>query len=155
MIIQVNEPEYANIFATIYNSANTLFDDSERYDASGEIFIKQLKDDTNFIYLDEEQKIRGFMSFHKIDRYYELTSLYVERKYQKEKIGYQLLTHFEKQAGKNTILFIKVLKNAYWALNFYQKNGYEFLNDEIYSIITSLGIIEKSWEKILYKKIVP
>ena len=53
------------------------------------------------------------------------------------------------------LTFIKVLKNAYWALNFYQKNGYEFLNDEIYPIITSLGIIEKSWEKILYKKIVP
>ena len=81
MIIQVDTPEYADTFAAIYNSANTLFDNCEQYEATGEIFLPQLKNDENFICL-YRQEVAGFMSFHCHGRYNELTSLYVIRDFQ-------------------------------------------------------------------------
>lgn len=150
MIIPVKENKYAFEFAAIYNSANTLFQESERCDADEKVFYKQLREDYNFIYMSEDE-ICGFMSYHRYEEYYELTSLYIKRECQGRKIGHQLLVHYEKQIEPGSYSIIKVLNNADWALAFYKKHGYQFLNDEMRSIIGSWNMTEKAWEKILYK----
>lgn len=151
MIIPVKEYGYADDFASIFNSANTLFPENERCDADGKVFYNQLKEDDNFLYMNENE-ICGFMSYHKFEEYYELTSLYIKREKQGIRIGHQLLTYFEEQIKNDSYILIKVLNNAYWALDFYQKHGYELLNDEMRNLAGSWNITEKAWEKILYKK---
>lgn len=152
MIIQVDTPEYADIFAAVYNSANTLFENSEQYDATGKIFLPQLKDDENFIYSDGDEVV-GFMSFHCYEQYCELTSLYVKRKFQNRGIGESLIHHFEQKIKPGTPALVKVLKNAPWALSFYQRHGFKFLDAKEAENLKTLGIAEKPWERILYKKL--
>lgn len=151
MIIQTDSQEYADTFAAVYNSANTLFDDNGQYDVTGEIFLPQLKNDENFIYLDEKEVV-GFMSFHCYGQYNELTSLYVKSEFQNRGIGERLMHHFEQKIKPGTLALVKVLNNAPWALNFYKKHKFTFLDDEMTEILKALGIIEKPWERILYKK---
>ena len=91
------------------------------------------------------------MSYHRFREYYELTSLYVRKEYQKTQIGHQLLTHFENQATDHAWMIIKVLNDADWAQNFYQKHGYKALNEEMRMLTESWNMKEKAWEKILYK----
>ncbi|MCM1192122.1 MAG: GNAT family N-acetyltransferase [Butyrivibrio sp.] len=110
MIIQVDTPEYADIFAAVYNSANTLFESSEQYAAAGQLFLPQLENDENFAYF-EEKEIVGFMSFHCYEQYSELTSLYVRREVQNHGIGGQLMRHFEQRINVSTP----------WAMRFYEK----------------------------------
>ena len=114
MIIQVDTPEYADIFAAVYNSANTLFENSEQYS--------------------------------------ELTSLYVKREFQNRRIGESLIRYFEQKMKPGTPALVKVLKNAPWALIFYQKHGFTFLDAKNTETLKALGITEKPWERILYKK---
>lgn len=150
MIIQVKGLHYASDFALIYNSANTLFRKQERCDADETVFYKQLREDQNFIYTEEEM-ICGFLSFHTFAEYHELTSLYVKRDYQRAGIGEQLLTHFESYAKKNldnSCLIVKALRNALWAIHFYQKHGYELLDDRM---ISNWNLTKKAYEMILYK----
>ena len=152
MIIQVDTPEYADIFAAVYNSANTLFENSEQYDATGKIFLPQLKDDENFIYSDGDE-IVGFMSFHCYEHYSELTSLYIKKEVQNQGIGDRLIRFFEQKIRPDTLILVKVLTNAPWALRFYQKHNYAFFDDETAESLRALGLAEKPWEKILYKKL--
>ena len=152
MIIQVDTPEYADIFAAVYNSANTLFENSEQYDATGKIFLPQLKADENFIYSDGDE-VAGFMSFHCHEQYCELTSLYVKREFQNHGIGESLIHYFEQKIKPGTPALVKVLKNAAWALRFYQKHGFTFLDAKKAENLKTLGITEKPWERILYKKL--
>lgn len=152
MIIQVDTPEYADIFAAVYNSANTLFENSEQYDATGEIFLPQLKADENFIYSDGDEVV-GFMSFHCYEQYSELTSLYVKKEFQNRGIGESLIRHFEQKIKPGTSALVKVLKNAPWALRFYQKHGFTFLDAKKAESLKTLGITEKPWEGILYKSL--
>lgn len=153
MIIQVDTPEYADIFAAVYNSANTLFKNSEQYDVTGKIFLPQLKNDENFIYSDGDE-VTGFMSFHCYEQYSELTSLYVKREFQNRGIGESLIHYFEQKLNSGTPALVKVLKNASWALRFYQKYGFTFLDAKKTESLKALGITEKPWEKILYKIII-
>lgn len=151
MIKPVNDLMYANLFASIYNNANTLFPESARCDADEEIFYRQLTEDNNFIYASEND-VCGFVSYHMYAEYYEITSLYVKREYQRMKIGYRLLSFAESQAVSNDYIIVKVLKNAYWALDFYQKHGYK-LYIEVPHLVQAWNLKEKAWEKILYKKV--
>ena len=152
MIIQVNGCKYANEFASIYNSANLLFEENRRCDADEKVFYKQLREDDNFIYM-RANEICGFMSCHRYEEYCELTSLYIKRECQGMKIGHQLLEYFEKQIEHGSYSIIKVLNNADWASAFYKKHGYQILNEEMYNLIRSWNMTEKAWEKILYKKL--
>ncbi len=150
MIKQIRGQEYADIFAAVYNSANTLFDNGGQYDANGEIFLPQLENDENLVYLTGED-IVGFLSFHRHEQYCELTSLYVRKEFQNQGIGEQLICDFEERIEPGTLTLIKVLKNAPWALNFYQKHRYTFLDDTTADALKALGITEKPWERILRK----
>ncbi len=149
MIKPVDDCKYSSIFATIYNSANTLFPPDARSESGEEIFYRQLLEDNNFVYLSENN-ICGFVSYRRVIDYYEITSLYVKRDYQKMKIGHELLVFVESQIDKGSYVIIKVLKNACWALDFYQKHGYKPLNT-MKLFTDNFDLTEKSWEKILYK----
>lgn len=151
MIIQVNEDTYAEKFASVYNSANTLFREDERCDADGKLFYEQLHKDVNFVYFHKKE-LCGFLSYHRFEGYYELTSLYVKREHQKRKIGHQLLTYFEKQIEEDAVIMIKVLKNAPWAIDFYKKHGYGSCDAQMCGKITNGNVIQKGWEIILYKR---
>lgn len=157
MILPINGQNYARDLAAVYNSANTLFPEEQRCDADETVFYRQLQEDRNFLSLDGDT-ICGFMSWRKSAEYAELTSLYVRREYQKTGVGGQLLAHFEEQAADASCLIVKVLRQAPWALAFYEKHGYEPLNEEMRRFIESRGLkaerlIEKAWEKILYKSL--
>ena len=45
MILQVSDPKYLEIFAAVYNSANTLFGENERGAATADTFALQLETD--------------------------------------------------------------------------------------------------------------
>lgn len=149
MIKPANGREDSAVFASIYNSANTLFSQADRCEAGREIFYRQLTEDHNFVYVSGND-ICGFISYHKFTDYDEITSLYVKRDYQRMGIGHQLLSFAESQIGEGNDIMIKVLKNADWALRFYQKYGYKRLKDIQNN--TACNLIEKEWEKIYYKK---
>lgn len=150
MIRLVTGREYAKLFTDIYNSANTLFPESERADAGEEIFYRQLSEDCNFLYVIEGEAC-GFMSWHRCEGRYEVTSLYVKRQCQGRKAGSELLKYFEEHIMEDACILVKVLKNAPWALNFYKKHGYEILREGACDHVIGRNIKEKPWEKILYK----
>lgn len=79
--------EYAEVFADIYNNAIELFEEDARESATADIFIPQLENDVNFIEIQESGDIAAFLSYHQYGNYYELTSLYVKREYQRKGIG--------------------------------------------------------------------
>ena len=149
MIKPVDGDEYAKVFASIYNSANTLFPENARCDAGEEIFYRQLTEDHNFVYIKKDD-VCGFVSYHRFAEYYEITSLYVKRDCQRMKIGHHLLSFAESQIEKDCYIIIKVLKNADWAVRFYQEHGYKPLS-EARDLAQAFNLTEKMWEKILYK----
>ena len=151
MILHVTDRKYLNVFADIYNSANELFAENERGTATADIFESQLINDENYIDVREDGSIDGFMSFRTYGKYYEITSLYIRRECQRKGTGYKLLSHFERQLGNGGVIFVKVLKNAPWSLNFYKKNGYVPVDTEVGKAAKALNITEKAWSVVLYK----
>lgn len=153
MILQVAERKYLDIFADIYNSAIELFEGNARAAATADTFVSQFENDENFIEIQDDGSIAAFMSYHRYGRYCELTSLYVKREFQRKGIGHKLLCHFEQTVDSDGIIFVKVLKNAPWSLNFYEKNGYIPVDAEMKKTAELLNITEKAWSVVLYKDI--
>ena len=151
MVIHVTDQKYLDIFADIYNSAIELFEKNERGAATADTFASQFENDENFIEIQEDGSIAAFMSYHQYGRYYELTSLYVKREFQRKGVGHKLLCCFEQTVGSDGIIFVKVLKNAPWSLNFYTKNGYVPVDAEMKKTAELLNITEKAWSIVLYK----
>lgn len=152
MILPINDLKYADVLAAIYNSANTLFPEEQRRDADGTVFYRQLQEDQNFLYVDGSEPY-GFTSCRRCGDCLELTSLYVKREHQKTGVGRQLLACFEGQANGASCLIVKVLRQAHWALAFYQKHGYRPLGEEERRLLESQGVTEKAWERILCKDV--
>ena len=151
MVLHVTDRKYLNIFAEIYNSAIELFEENARGAATADTFASQLENDENFIELQEDGSIAAFMSYHRYGRYFELTSLYIKREFQRKGVGHKLLCHFEQTVGDDGIIFVKVLKNAPWSLRFYEKNGYISVDAEMRKTAELLNITEKAWSVVLYK----
>lgn len=151
MIKPADDRSYADVFASIYNSAITLFPEEERCDGDGTIFQRQLQEDRNYVYT-EGGRICGFASYHEYEGYFELTSLYVKRECQRMGIGRRLLEYVEGQIGEGALILVKALNNAAWSFDFYGKQGYRLLDEKMREGIKGWGLTEKSREKILYKK---
>lgn len=154
MILRVTDQKYAEIFADIYNNAIGLFAEDVRGAATADVFIPQLENDYNFIETQEEGDIAGFMSYHQYGNCYELTSLYVKCNYQRKGIGKKLLSHMEQSLHNSDVIFVKVLKNAPWSMNFYQGNGFVPVDTEMKESAEVLNIKEKPWSIVLYKRVV-
>ena len=151
MVIHVTDRECLDIFADIYNSAILLFEENARGAATADTFVSQIENDENYIEVQEDGNITAFMSYHRYGRHCELTSLYIKREFQRKGVGRKLLCNFEQLAGSEGIIFVKVLKNAPWSLNFYTKNGYMPVDDEMRKTAELLGITEKPWSVVLCK----
>ena len=154
MIVQITGAKYADIFASIYNSANELFATAEQGAASADTFVSQIEKDINFMDMQANGDFSAFMSYHQYGHFFELTSLYVKKEYQRSGIGSQLFSHLEAQLENGEAIFVKVLKNAPWAQNFYVKHGFLPLNcQELREAAASLNIVEKSYSTVFYKTI--
>lgn len=147
MIRKVESEDFAYQMAEIYNSANELYPEDERYPADADIFYKQIERDKNYVY-EKNGKIVGFMSYHKYEQYYELTSLYIHLEYQKKGIGEDLLTFFEKQIPMGNFVITKALNTSPWAIRFYTKHKYRKATE---LELSSLNLEQHRWETILYK----
>lgn len=143
---------YKEVFADIYNSANTLFPEQERGTALPDVFEHQLREDENVIEVREEGKVCGFASYHRYGEHAVLTSLYVRREEMGRGIGRGLLLHCEAQVPLGGYWFVKVLKRAPWAGRFYAWNGYRPLDGMGEGLAASLGIVPKDWSVVLWKE---
>ena len=152
MILRITDEKYAEVFVDIYNSANTLFEPSARGIATADLFARQIKEDENFAKTSDCGKILAFLSYRRHTGCFEISSLYVRREYQKKGTGRMLLQYFEEQVPDNGIIFVKVLKNAPWAQDFYRRNGYVLADAEMRELAASFAIAEKPWSMVLYKK---
>lgn len=153
MTEHVTGREYAEAFADIYNNAIELFEEDARGSATADTFIPQLENDMNFIEIQESGDIAAFLSYQQYGNFYELTSLYVKREYQRKGIGQKLLSHMEQSLHNDNIIFVKVLRNAPWSLSFYQGNGYMPLDSQLKECAATLNITEKPWSMVLYKRV--
>lgn len=153
MILHVTDQKYAKAFSDIYNNAIELFAEDQRGTAAADVFIPQLESDENFIEIQEDGGIAAFMSYHQYGNYYELTSLYVKKEYQRKGIGNKLLKHMEQNLNGGGVVFVKVLKNAPWSLDFYRSNGYVPLDPQLRECAAALNITEKPWSIVLYKNL--
>lgn len=151
MIRKVTDITNVREFARIYNSANLLFAEEMRNHAAEEVFLPQFRQDENYAFWDENKCMVGFYSYHVWETALELTSLYVDFEHQKNRIGERMLFHFESNVPAGETIFIKALKNAPWALNFYQKHGYQPLDDRMALRAKAAGIEEKTWSQVFYK----
>lgn len=151
VIIHANDRKYLDDFVNIYNSANLLFQPEERSEATPEVFVPQLENDTSIIVINESGNADAFLSYHSYGKLYELTSLYVKSECQNRGLGKKLLIHFESQVPRESIVFVKALNNAPWSFNFYLKNGYSLIDYDTKEMATSFGILETPWSTILYK----
>ena len=151
MVLHVTDRKYLDIFADIYNSAIELFEENAMGASTADTFVYQLENDENYVEIQEDGSIAAFMSYHRYGKYYELTSLYIKREFQRKGVGHKLLCHFEQMVGSDGIIFVKVLKNAPWSLSFYEKNGYTPVDAEMRKTAELLNITEKAWSVVLYK----
>ncbi len=147
MIRKVEGKDFACKMAEIYNSANELYPEDERYPVDADIFHKQIERDENYVY-EKNGKFVGFMSYHKHEQYYELTSLYIHLEYQKNGIGEEILCFFEQQIPVGSLMIVKALNTSSWAIQFYIKHKYETATE---MQLSNINLEQHSWETILYK----
>lgn len=153
--LENKDSKYAVEMAQIYNSANQLYPKEKRYVANEDIFLSQITNDQNFLYVqDENNRSIAFMSFNEQNGFfYELTSLYVEIESQRLGIGEKLLNFFESKIPSGSLVIVKALKDSPWAIQFYLKHNFKTIDNAIKEILEGCNIIEKPWSTILYKYI--
>ncbi len=152
MFQKVNDIASCETFAGIYNSAILLFDVKDRSDATGNVFLEQLRSDTNYICCDDDGAEKAFFSYRqRSGNAFELTSLYVKRECQRKGVGQSCLLFLEGLLPKGSIIYVSVLKNAPWSIDFYHKMGFE--DDADGEAVTNLGIKVSPWSAILRKEI--
>lgn len=151
MLQYVADQKYAEAFAAVYNSANTLFGESERRDADAALFAAQMDENENLAVFSASGEVTAFLSFHRTGESYELSALYVQREHQREGRGTELLRAFEERLPAGSVIFAKVLKNAPWAMAFYRRNGFAPVDGGMREAAAALGITDKPWSAVLYK----
>lgn len=147
MIRKVESTDFACKMAEIYNSTNQLYPENERYPLGEDVFCKQIEDDENYVY-EVDSELVGFMSYHKHEKYYKLTSLYIHMAYQRKGIGEALLNFLESQIPRGSLIIVKALNNSPWAIRFYTKCKYEKATE---ALLSDINLEQHYWEMILYK----
>ena len=147
MIQRIESDYYTQKLAEVYNSANELFPENERYPADASVFSEQIKNDANFV-CEKNGDLIGFMSFRKHEDYYILTSLYVHFEHQRHGIGTELLHHFEKLIPEGSFVIVKALNASPWAIQFYSKHGYTSASE---TQLHAWRLTQRPWETVLCK----
>ncbi len=154
MFKKVSSLDSCDIFSDIYNSAILAFNREERKEAASDIFYQQICTDINYIYYDNDGFPKAFFSYKKHTSYlFELTSLYVMREYQRMGIGQRSVLFLEEMIPIGSALYVKVLNNAPWSINFYYKMGFMDVSNEIEKETGKYGLKTSPWSRILRKNL--
>lgn len=143
----------------IYDSANLLFESNLRASGTYDIFDKLTDDDTFILY--ENNVPKAFISYQVHKSYINIKGLYVKLDCQKNGYGKILLRYVENKdyfhkdildnSPYNNVFILSVLKNAVWAIKFYETNGYSEISD---IQISELGLEEihfNNWSNVMIK----
>ena len=124
-----NKEQYlAEILLSIYDSANTLFND-ERWNGSEDIFLKLIAENELLLAYCESDVV-GFITYNNsVKGYLIITGLYVKKDYQKRGIASNLLYALIENIS-DTKVMAEVINNATWAKNFYEKNDFSIIPKE-------------------------
>lgn len=131
------------IMASIYNRAHepflNIYSEEEKI-AFQDSFIEtadSLQEAAlvrNVICAIENETVLGYAFFRKKnEETVWVSSLYVDPNFQKKKIGSFLLKYIEEFGLENGchVVALETHAKAFWAINFYFKNGYELVNDKV------------------------
>jgi len=142
-----------------YDSANELFQEKQRANGNNEI-IKEILDKTESYNLYLKNEIIGWIAWKNKELTSILEALYVKKDVQQNGYGLIMMNFYLKKIMEKKIEFscLSVLKNAYWAIKFYEKINYTMLKDinveKSNSVVTEyLAEHRNPWEQVLYKKI--
>ena len=147
-----------------YNSANQLHKPEVRANGELETFKQIIKTDRVFL-IEDQDGVLGWISYKVLSAYLLVTGLYVRKENQRAGIAQRLL-NFAIDDGTSelglSLCFLKVLKNAPWAISFYQKNGFvllesdsddPFMQRKAELMIERTGFTKSKWSYLLYKKL--
>ena len=146
-----------------YNSANQLHKPEVRADGELETFKQIVKTDHVFL-IEDQEIVLGWISYKVLSVYLLVTGLYVRKENQRVGIAQRLLNFaIDGTSGLGlSLCFLKVLKNAPWAISFYQKNGFVLLESdsddpvmqrEAELMVERTGFTKSKWSYFLYKKL--
>ncbi len=140
-------PETSNDFfqiAAIHNKAVipflSIYSEEEKNDKGlfneTEESMIEMSHSRNIFCFEDKNNIVGYIAFRKKNNDTAwVSSLYIDPQSQGKGIGSELLKAveiFAKEQGC-IVVALETHKDATWALNFYEKNGYKIINDEISS----------------------
>lgn len=108
----------------IYDSANLLFPEEERAPGTSHMF-KELLELQQVYILTRQGKAAAFLAYDEQESYVELTALYVRHEWQQTGCAGELLSWFGEVCPKEKPVVVKALRNAPWAIQCYQKHGYQ------------------------------
>jgi N-acetylglutamate synthase-like GNAT family acetyltransferase len=89
---------------------------------------KEIEDGVNFWIYEENDQPIGVMGIQHVKDVTLIRHAYVLREKQKQGIGTKLLNHLIKLTDKP--ILIGTWAKAYWAIHFYQKNGFKLVSQE-------------------------
>lgn len=151
MIRLAIQTDYSRI-AEIYNKAHKIF---FKIYSEEEKQILGIVEDENSIsdesktrdifVLEENNKILGYISLRKKNvEVVWISSLYIDPEFQNKGYGARLLSFAEEYTKKQScvILVLETHALAYWAINFYEKNGFRDIKEKIHELPYS-KILEK------------
>jgi len=112
---------------SIYDSANSLFDESFRAGGTKNVFIDLLNDSEVFIYNDN--KDLAFLSSKLVDDMLIVTGMYVLIEHQRNGLGTKMLNDLLEQTEDIQYIILRALKNAHWSNAFYKKYGFILIDE--------------------------
>jgi GNAT superfamily N-acetyltransferase len=138
-IVKPKKSEH-KVIADIYNKARepflSIYSEEERKNLVEETEerISEMAKNRQLLCVKEKEKVLAYSAFRlKNNQTVWISSFYVLPEYQKKGTGRLLLEAIEgwgKNKGAKAIV-LETHQKADWAIKFYQKNGYEIINDKL------------------------
>lgn len=146
-----------------YDSANQLHKPEERADGDLQTF-KDIVETDSVLLIEDHDVVLGWISYKVLNTYLLVTGLYIRQEHQRMGAAQRLLNFVLEDARRQGLsrCVLKVLKNAPWAISFYQKNGFLLLETdsdepvmqrEVALMVESTGLTKTNWSYVLCKKV--
>lgn len=159
----VNEADSNNLL-DCYDDANTLFSPEMRAPGSLDTFSDIIKNDHVFV-MENHQQPLGWISYRVLGQCLYVTGLYIRREWQRRGLAGILVQHMFNAVKKRglSLCILSVLKNAPWAIDFYQKMGFDVYQPDgdapgvVYPIGQTLEenrLSLSAWSHLLYKPLI-
>jgi len=144
-----------------YDSANQLHRSEARAEGDLQTFEEILKRDVVFL-IEDQDAVLGWISYRVMSAYLLVTGLYVRKTNQREGAGQRLLDFvIHAASGRGlSLCVLKVLKNAPWAVSFYQKNGFfsveldsddAVMQRDVELLLETTGLRKSNWSHLLVR----